>query len=92
MSEECFSKVICNWLLLETAQTPSFELTVENDLGMEDSEIFGIADYILNNKAFLRQLMAIGFDTLIVQGKLTHRGKMFCMKRYSELKGYALNG
>jgi len=68
-----------------------FRITVENDLGMQDNEIFEIADYILNNKAFLRQLMSIGFDTLIVQGKMTHRGKMFCMKNYSELKGYTLN-
>jgi len=68
-----------------------FRITIENDLGMQDCEIFEIADYILNNKAFLRQLMSIGFDTLIVQGKMTHRGKMFSMKQYSELKGYALN-
>ena len=68
-----------------------FRITVENDLGMQDCEIFEISDYVLNNKAFLRQLMSIGFDTLIVQGKMTHRGKMFCMKRYAELKGYTLN-
>jgi hypothetical protein len=68
-----------------------FRITVENDFGMQDYEIFEIADYILNNKAFLRQLMALGFDTLIVQGKMTHRGKMFCMKRYADLKGYTLN-
>lgn len=68
-----------------------FRITIENDLGMDDSEVFGIADYVLNNKAFLRQLMSIGFDTLIVQGKMTHRGKMFCMKGYSELRGYTLN-
>lgn len=68
-----------------------FKITVENDFGMKDYEIFEIADYILNNKAFLRQLMSLGFDTLIVQGKMTHRGKMFCMKRYSELSGYTLN-
>ena len=67
-----------------------FRIAVENDLGMKDSEIFEIADYILNNRAFLRQLMSIGFDTLIVQEKMTHRRKMFCMKRYSELSGYSL--
>lgn len=68
-----------------------FKITVENDYGMKESEIFEISDYILNNRAFIRQLMALGFDTLIVQGKLTHRGKMFCLKRYAELNGYTLN-
>ena len=58
---------------------------------MIDSEIFDISDYILKNKAFLRQLMALGFDTLIIQGKMTRRGKMFCMKNYAELQGYTLN-
>lgn len=67
-----------------------FKITIENDYGMNDSDVFEIADYILTNKAFLRQLMSLGFDTLIVQGKLTKRGKMFCMKNYSDLQGYAL--
>lgn len=67
-----------------------FKISVENDLGMLDSEIFEISDYVLRNSAFLRQLMAMGFDTLIVQGKITSRGKMFCLKNYAELKGFSL--
>jgi len=67
-----------------------FKISVENDMGMLDSEIFEISDYVLRNSAFLRQLMAMGFDTLLVQGKITSRGKMFCLKNYAELKGFSL--
>lgn len=67
-----------------------FKITIENDLGMTDFEIFEISEYVVNNKSFLRQLMALGFDTLIVQGKLTKRGKMFCMHKYADLKGFML--
>lgn len=67
-----------------------FRISVENDYGMSDSEIFEISDYVLHNKAFIRQLMSLGFDTLIVQGKLTKRGKMFCIKSYADLKGYSI--
>lgn len=68
-----------------------FRISVENDLGLKDIDVFEIADYILQNKAFLRQLMALGFDTLIIQGKLTKRGKIFCIKSYADLNGYTLH-
>ena len=68
-----------------------FKISVENDLGMKDSDIFEISDYVLRNRAFLRQLMTMGFDTLIIQGKITGRGKLFCMKNYSELQGYSID-
>lgn len=32
VSEECFSRIICNWLLLDDSKTTNFELTLENDL------------------------------------------------------------
>lgn len=67
-----------------------FRITVENDLGMLDSEIFEISDYVLQNESFIRQLMSLGFDTLIVQGEKTKRGKMFCLKSYANLKGYLI--
>lgn len=68
-----------------------FRITIENDLGLADSEVFEISDYILQNKSFIRQLMALGFDTLIVQGKVTRRGKLFCLKSYSNLNEYMLH-
>lgn len=67
-----------------------FRITIENDLGLADSEVFEISDYVLQNKSFIRQLMALGFDTLIVQGKVTKRGKLFCLKSYSNLNEYML--
>lgn len=68
-----------------------FRITIENDLGLADSEVFEISDYILQNKSFIRQLMALGFDTLVVQGKVTRRGKLFCLKSYSNLNEYMLH-
>ena len=67
-----------------------FRISVDYDYGMTDPEIFEISDYILENKTFLRQLMALGFDTLIVQGKLTKRGRSFCLHKYSNLQDYML--
>lgn len=32
VSEECFSRIICNWLLLDASKTTNFKLTLENDL------------------------------------------------------------
>lgn len=65
-----------------------FKINIENDLNLRDSEIMEISQYILQNKAFIRQLMAMGFDTLIVQGKTTQRGRKFSLKAYSNLKNY----
>lgn len=65
-----------------------FKISIENDANLKDSEIIEISQYILNNKAFIRQLMAMGFDTVIVQGKNTKKGKKFSLKAYSDLKNY----
>ncbi len=65
-----------------------FKINIENDLNLRDSEIMEISQYVLQNKAFIRQLMAMGFDTLIVQGKTTQRGRKFSLKAYSNLKNY----
>ena len=65
-----------------------FKINIENDLNLRDSEIMEISQYVLQNKAFIRQLMAMGFDTLIVQGKTTQRGRKFSLKAYSSLKNY----
>ena len=65
-----------------------FKIKIENDLNLRDSEILEISQYVLQNKSFIRQLMAMGFDTLIVQGKTTQRGRKFSLKAYSNLKNY----
>lgn len=65
-----------------------FKITIENDMNLRDFEIMDISQYVLQNTTFIRQLMAIGFDTLIVQGKTTQRGRKFSLKAYSNLKNY----
>lgn len=65
-----------------------FKISIENDTNLNDSEIMDISQYVLQNKSFIRQLMAMGFDTLVVQGKTTQRGRKFSLKAYSNLKDY----
>ena len=68
-----------------------FKITIENDANLKESEINEISKYILTNTAFVRQLMAIGFDTLIIKGKTTLMGKKFGLKDYSNLNNYFIS-
>lgn len=65
-----------------------FKISIENDSNIQDNEIMEISQYVLENKAFIRQLMAQGFDTLIVKGKITGKGKAFSLKAYANLNNY----
>lgn len=67
-----------------------FKITIVNDSNIKESEIVEIAQYVLQNKTFIRQLMAIGFDTLIVQGANIKKGKKFSLKGYANLDSYYL--
>ena len=68
-----------------------FKISIENDSNLQDSEIMEISHYVLENKAFIRQLMAQGFDTLIVKGKTTGKGKAFSLKAYANLNNYFIS-
>lgn len=65
-----------------------FKITVENDTALCESEINELAAYITDNAAFVRQLMAMGFDTLVVKGKTTGRTKSFALKKFANLNQY----
>lgn len=65
-----------------------FKIGIENDSGLKNSEIIEISNYILSNNAFVRRLMAMGFDTLIVQGQTTGMGRKFSLKAYANLNNY----
>jgi hypothetical protein len=67
-----------------------FKITIENDNNLRESELVEISKYILSNIAFVRQLMAIGFDTLIIKGKTTLMGKKYSLKEYANLNNYFL--
>lgn len=65
-----------------------FKITVENDFRLQDSEISELASYITDNAAFVRQLMSLGFDTLIIKGKTSGTTKSFALKKYANLNNY----
>lgn len=65
-----------------------FKISIENDSYLKESEIDELAKYIVNNLSFVRQLMAIGFDTLTIKGKTTFIGKEYALKKYANLNNY----
>ena len=67
-----------------------FKISIENDSDLRDSEIRDISQYILSNKAFVRQLMSLGFDTLIIMGKTTKKAMQYSLKEYAQLGGFSL--
>lgn len=68
-----------------------FKISIENDASLKDSEINELATYVTDNAAFVRQLMAIGFDTLTIKGKTTGKTKSFALKRYANLDQYFIS-
>ena len=69
-----------------------FKISIENDNGLSESEIKEIADNVLCNTSFVRQLMAMGFDTLVIQGNTTEKTCKFSLKQYANLKNYYIGG
>lgn len=55
------------------------------------SEIEEIAGYILDSKSFVRQLMALGYDTLIIVGKNTYKSAEYSLNDVADLHKYMLN-
>lgn len=65
-----------------------FKITIENDYSLKESEIVELANYVTDNAAFVRQLMAMGFDTLIVRGKNYGMSREYPLKKYANLNNY----
>lgn len=65
-----------------------FKISIENDESLKTSEITELASYVTGNTAFVRQLMAMGFDTLVIKGKTTGINKDFALKKYANLNNY----
>lgn len=65
-----------------------FKISIENDLNLSDYEINDLAQYVTENSQFVRQLMAMGFDTLIIKGKTSGKSKNYALKRYANLNQY----
>ncbi len=68
-----------------------FKISIENDSRLQESEISELARYVTGNEAFVRQLMAMGFDTLVIKGKTTGMNKSFALKKYANLKQYFIS-
>lgn len=65
-----------------------FKITIENDLSIKESEMQELANYVTDNTAFVRQLMAMGFDSLIIKGKTTGIEKTYALKKFANLDQY----
>lgn len=68
-----------------------FKIGIENDMDLQMSEVMDLSKYILANTAFIRQLMSMGFDTLIIQGLNNGRGRKFSLKAYAKLNNYFID-
>lgn len=68
-----------------------FKISIENDSALRESEINELAAYVTDNTAFVRQLMAMGFDTLVIKGKTTGMTKSFALKKFANLNQYFIN-
>ena len=68
-----------------------FKITIENDYSLRESEMEELASNVTDNAAFVRQLMAMGFDTLTIKGKTTGKTKSFALKRYANLNQYFIS-
>jgi hypothetical protein len=65
-----------------------FKIGIKNDMDLQMSEVMELSKYVLANTAFIRQLMSMGFDTLIIQGLNNGRGRKFSLKAYAKLNNY----
>ena len=68
-----------------------FKITIENDYSLRESEMEELASNVTDNAAFVRQLMAVGFETLTIKGKTTGKTKSFALKRYANLNQYFIS-
>ncbi len=65
-----------------------FKITIENDGSLHESEVNELAAYVTANVAFVRQLMAMGFDTLTIKGKTSGITRNFALKKFANLDQY----
>ena len=65
-----------------------FKITIENDSSLSESEINELAAIITDNASFVRQLMAMGFDTLTIKGQTSGMTRSFALKKFANLNQY----
>ncbi len=68
-----------------------FKITIHNDSKMVDNDYYEISRYVIESAPFVRQLMALGYDTLKIVGKNTMIGIQIPLKEIANLHAYMLN-
>jgi hypothetical protein len=68
-----------------------FKITIENDNNLRENDLIELSKYFIENKAGVRQLMAFGYDTLIMVGKNSSQGIQIPFKEIANLQEYMLN-
>jgi hypothetical protein len=69
-----------------------FKITIENDNNLQENDFIEISRYVIESAPFVRQLMALGYDTLIIKGKNSFMGVQIPLKEIANLQSYMLNG
>lgn len=67
-----------------------FKITIQNDERLTEHDFMEISKYILESAPFVRQLMALGYDTLIIIGKTNYNGLQVSLKEISDIQKYML--
>jgi hypothetical protein len=67
-----------------------FKISIQNDENLKENDFVEISKYILESAAFVRQLMALGYDTLIIIGKSNYKGLQVSLKEISDFQKYML--
>jgi hypothetical protein len=67
-----------------------FRITVENDHQLTQNDYIEISRYVLESAPFVRQLMALGYDTLIIKGRNQFQGVQISLKEIAQLHKYML--
>jgi hypothetical protein len=67
-----------------------FKITIQNDERLSEHDFIEISKYILESAPFVRQLMALGYDTLIIIGKTNYKGLQVSLKEISDIQKYML--
>ena len=67
-----------------------FKITILNDDYLTETDLFEISGYVLESQGFVRKLMAIGYDTLIVKGKNSTNGLQIPLKKFGNIDGYMI--
>ena len=68
-----------------------FKITIQNDERLTVGDIQEIAKYVLASNPFVRQLMALGFDTLIIIGRSMSAGVKLQLSKFANPNQYFLS-